>query len=122
MRMTLAWQRGLSSASDACGAPRAPEGTFKTYERPAASVTGVRRNSARVAPFRGHDRDCNYRRGLRGHKGSAARRRAAVGRPDGEMRIWLDHDVVDGLRALRRPGESYSDVILRLAKGDGGEE
>jgi hypothetical protein len=42
--------------------------------------------------------------------------------PDGEIRIWLDHDVVDGLRALRRPGESYSDVILRLAKGDGGKE
>jgi hypothetical protein len=26
------------------------------------------------------------------------------------------------LKALRGPGESYSDVILRLAKGDGGEE
>jgi hypothetical protein len=36
--------------------------------------------------------------------------------PDGQMRIWLDHDLVDALRALRRQGESYSDVILRLAK------
>ena len=35
--------------------------------------------------------------------------------PDGQMRISLDHDLVDALRALRRPGESYSDVILRLA-------
>jgi hypothetical protein len=26
--------------------------------------------------------------------------------------------VIDRLRALRGPGESYSDVILRLAKGD----
>jgi hypothetical protein len=37
--------------------------------------------------------------------------------PDGQMRIWLDHAVVDRLRALRRPGESYSDLILRLAEG-----
>jgi predicted CopG family antitoxin len=26
------------------------------------------------------------------------------------------------LKALRGPGESYSDVILRLAKGDAGKE
>ena len=36
--------------------------------------------------------------------------------PDGQMRIWLDHDLVDALRAVCRPRESYSDVILRLAK------
>ena len=29
--------------------------------------------------------------------------------------MWLDHDLVDPLRVLRRPGESYSDVIIRLA-------
>jgi hypothetical protein len=34
----------------------------------------------------------------------------------GERLIWLDPDVVDRLRALRGPGESYSDVILRLAE------
>jgi hypothetical protein len=33
----------------------------------------------------------------------------------GEKLIWLDHAVVARLRAMRRPGESYSDVILRLA-------
>ena len=33
----------------------------------------------------------------------------------GERLIWLDRAVVDPLRALRGPGESYSDVILRLA-------
>jgi hypothetical protein len=33
----------------------------------------------------------------------------------GERLIWLDRVVVDRLRALRGPGESYSDVILRLA-------
>ena len=34
----------------------------------------------------------------------------------GEKLIWLDRAVVDRLRSLRGPGESYSDVILRLAK------
>jgi hypothetical protein len=33
----------------------------------------------------------------------------------GERLIWLDRAVVDRLRAIRGPGESYSDVILRLA-------
>jgi hypothetical protein len=33
----------------------------------------------------------------------------------GERLIWLDRAVVDRLRAMRGPGESYSDVILRLA-------
>ena len=34
----------------------------------------------------------------------------------GQRLIWLDRAVVDRLRAMRGPGESYSDVILRLAK------
>ena len=38
---------------------------------------------------------------------------------DGSAHIWLDPGVVAKLKALRGPGESYSDVILRLAKGDG---
>jgi hypothetical protein len=29
--------------------------------------------------------------------------------------IWLERAVVDRLRSLRGPGESFSDVILRLA-------
>ena len=33
----------------------------------------------------------------------------------GERLIWLEPNVVDRLRSLRGPGESYSDVILRLA-------
>ena len=32
--------------------------------------------------------------------------------------VWLAPNVVDRLRAMRRPGESYSDVILKLAAGD----
>jgi hypothetical protein len=33
----------------------------------------------------------------------------------GERYVWLEPNVVNRLRALRDPGESYSDVILRLA-------
>jgi hypothetical protein len=40
----------------------------------------------------------------------------------GERLVWLDKPVVDRLGALRRPGESYSDVIMRMAKDEGGEE
>jgi Putative antitoxin len=39
----------------------------------------------------------------------------------GERLIWLEPDVFDRLRALRGPGESYSDVILRLASRSGQE-
>ncbi|HEX9167416.1 MAG TPA: hypothetical protein VF886_00605 [Roseiarcus sp.] len=34
----------------------------------------------------------------------------------GEQQIWLARAVVDRLAAMRGPDESYSDVILRLAK------
>jgi hypothetical protein len=37
--------------------------------------------------------------------------------PDGSVHIWLDHNVVAKLGALRGPGESYSDVIIRTARG-----
>jgi predicted CopG family antitoxin len=33
-----------------------------------------------------------------------------------ERLIWLEPHVLAKLRALRGPGESYSDVILKLAK------
>jgi hypothetical protein len=34
----------------------------------------------------------------------------------GERYVWLPPNVVDRLKAMRGPGESYSDIILRLAK------
>jgi hypothetical protein len=34
------------------------------------------------------------------------------------VHIWLDPGVLARLKALRGPGESYSGVIIRLAKGD----
>jgi hypothetical protein len=36
----------------------------------------------------------------------------------GERFHWLAPTVINRLRALRGPGESYSDVILRLAGGE----
>ena len=33
----------------------------------------------------------------------------------GNRLIWLPHAVLDRLNHLRGPGESYSDVIIRLA-------
>ena len=36
----------------------------------------------------------------------------------GERYVWLESTVVDKLGAMRRPGESHSDVILRLAKAE----
>jgi len=33
----------------------------------------------------------------------------------GEKLVWLDEVWVDRLGAMRGPGESYSDVILRIA-------
>jgi hypothetical protein len=35
----------------------------------------------------------------------------------GDRLIWLDRGIVDRLRAARAPGESFSDVILRLTAG-----
>jgi predicted CopG family antitoxin len=32
--------------------------------------------------------------------------------------IWLDRATVAKLRAMRRPGDSFSDVILALAKDE----
>jgi hypothetical protein len=41
----------------------------------------------------------------------------AEARPDGKGRylVTLPHGIVDRLKALGGPGESYSDVILRVA-------
>jgi len=36
----------------------------------------------------------------------------------GERYVWLEPAVADRLRALRGPGESYSEVILRVAAAE----
>jgi hypothetical protein len=38
----------------------------------------------------------------------------------GERLIWVEASVVDKLTALRGPGESYSDVIMRLVEIEAG--
>jgi hypothetical protein len=38
--------------------------------------------------------------------------------PDGGVGIWLDNATVAKLRAMRGPGDSFSDVILALAKDE----
>ena len=37
---------------------------------------------------------------------------------DGLIRIWLDDKFVGRLGQMRGPSETYSDVILRMAKAD----
>ena len=36
--------------------------------------------------------------------------------PNGDWYIWLDYAAVAKLKALRGPGESHSDAILRLVE------
>jgi hypothetical protein len=38
---------------------------------------------------------------------------------NGDVYVWLPHDVLAKLDALRGRGQSYSDVILRLTAGVG---
>jgi hypothetical protein len=38
----------------------------------------------------------------------------------GNRLIWLEPNVINKLRVLRGSGESFSDVILRLAEGEAG--
>ena len=40
--------------------------------------------------------------------------------PNGKFYVWLEPKYVDRLRELRKPGESYSDVIVRLAEASEG--
>jgi hypothetical protein len=40
--------------------------------------------------------------------------------PNGHYFVWLEPRYVDRLKALRSPGESYSDVIVRLAEASEG--
>jgi hypothetical protein len=42
--------------------------------------------------------------------------------PDGRgaVRIWLDRKFIDRLAQMRGPGESYSDVVVRLAEASEG--
>ena len=54
------------------------------------------------------------------HPASARHKRSSA--PNGEFFVWLEPQYVDRLGELRKPGESYSDVILRLAEASEGGE
>ena len=41
---------------------------------------------------------------------------AATVSADGLIRVWLDQNDAERLGRFRSPGETYSDIILRLAK------
>jgi hypothetical protein len=57
-------------------------------------------------------------RGLRGDRGELPEGSKAEARPDGkgDYLVALPHCVIDRLKALRGPGDSYSDVIIRIAR------
>ena len=38
--------------------------------------------------------------------------------PNGDWYVWLDHAAVAKLKFERYPGESFSDTIIRLARGE----
>ena len=66
-----------------------------------------------------HDLDLDHHGRLRCHQGDPADDADAFP-PElderGGVRFLVDHETLDRLTALRGPGESYSDVILRMAK------
>jgi hypothetical protein len=62
--------------------------------------------------------DLNFRRALAAIAATLPDNREAERHPDGKGAyfVTLPHDVLYKLNYLREPGESYSDVILTLAK------
>ena len=72
-----------------------------------AAVSGARAPSRRTGPnVAGGDPQARCRFGSVGYEAEPNER--------GERLIWLAPAVIDRLRAMRGPGESYSDVILRI--------
>jgi hypothetical protein len=65
-----------------------------------------------------HDPHRHQPRRLRRHRRDRSAENAT--NEEGERLIWLPPDAIAKLKRLRGPGESYSDVILRVAKGEGG--
>ena len=93
--------------------------TFTTRTAPSrcgnAFGLGPRRQVRSRAP---HDPHRDYAGRLRRHRQDAAARVGGL-RPavdEGDLRyVWLEARWLDRLKSYRRPGESYSDVIIRLA-------
>ena len=67
------------------------------------------------SPVHSHDRDHNHPEAYEAILLGTAEAPSPSGQ-DGLIRVWLDCKFVDRLGQVRSPGESYSDVILRLAE------
>ena len=52
------------------------------------------------------------------HPASARLKRGSA--PNGEFYVWLEPQYVEQLRAARKLGESFSEVIVRLAEASEG--
>jgi hypothetical protein len=72
------------------------------------------------ASIMGRGRDLDYASGLCRYRVDTTEGLHTVGRPDdqGGHHVTLDPRARDRLNALRRPGESYSDEIMRLVEFD----
>ena len=93
--------------------------------RPAASSSpwrsgGVRLKESSVALIRLTITPAAYAVIVATHPASARLKRSSA--PNGEFYVWLEPQYVDRLGELRKPGDSYSDVILRLAEASEGGE
>ena len=71
-----------------------------------------------ACPYLPHDPHLDHPRRLRGDRRDPAIKcwRRGQSCANGDRYIWLDPRYVERLLAIRRPGESYSDVIPRVAK------
>ena len=68
-----------------------------------------------------HDPAYHHARRLCGDRGNSPSSALKHSRaPSGDFYVWLKTEYVDRLRELRGPGESFSDVILRLAEASEG--
>jgi hypothetical protein len=74
--------------------------------------------------LRGIDPTHHHARRLCRDRRDAARERwiRAESCPNGDFYVWLEPKYVDRLRAMRKPGESFSDVIVRLAEASEGAQ
>jgi hypothetical protein len=91
--------------------------------RPAASSSpwrsgGVRLKESSVALIRLTITPAAYAVIVATHPASARLKRSSA--PNGEFYVWLEPQYVEQLRAARELGESFSEVIVRLAEASEG--
>jgi hypothetical protein len=116
--------RGGFRATIFAGRPSRCAGPEGDPERPGAKVNQVLSESVHVIGFLVHDGAVVTisitPAAFAAIASTLPKGYTAVGRPNGQggYLVTLDPHALDRIKALRRPGQTYSDVILRLAKGD----